>query len=58
MELNPDATALRNVESFVEFKSFIKNWKPSNCMPFTSCRVKTSCIPQVGFCKSNTAAGN
>ena len=28
---NSIPTALRNVESFVEFKSLIKNWKPSNC---------------------------
>ena len=27
---NSVPTALRNIESFVEFKSLIKNWKPSN----------------------------
>ena len=35
-------TALRNVESFVEFKFVIKNW---NC----PCRVCKDYIPQVGF---------
>ena len=42
---NSIPTALRNVESFVEFKSLIKNWKPSNC----SCRLCKDYIPQVGF---------
>ena len=28
---NSITTTLRNIESFVEFKSLIKNWKPSNC---------------------------
>ena len=39
------ATALKNIESFVEFKSLIKNWKPSNC----PCRLCKDYIPQVGF---------
>ena len=38
-------TALRNVESFVEFKYLIKNWKPSNC----PCRLCKGYIPEVGF---------
>ena len=42
---NSIPTALRTVESFVEFESMIKNWKPSNC----SCRLCKDCIPQVGF---------
>ena len=28
---NSITTTLRNIESFVEFKSLFKNWKPSNC---------------------------
>ena len=42
---NSVPAALRNVESFVEFKSLIKNWKPSNC----PCRLCKDYIPQVGF---------
>ena len=42
---NSIPTALRNVESFVEFKSLIKNWKPSNW----PCRLCQDYIPQVGF---------
>ena len=42
---NSIPTALRNVESFVEFKSLIKNWKPSNC----PCRLCKGYIPEVCF---------
>ena len=42
---NSNQTALRNVESFLEFKSLIKNWKPSNC----HCMICKDYIPQVGF---------
>ena len=42
---NSISTALRNVESFVEFKSLIKNWKPSNC----PCRLCKGYIPEVCF---------
>ena len=38
-------TALTSVESFVEFKSLIKNWKPSNCL----CRLWKDFILEVGF---------
>ena len=42
---NSIPTALRNVGSFVEFKSLIKNSKPSNC-PSRLCK---DYIPEVGF---------
>ena len=42
---NSIQTASRNVESFVEFKSLIKNWKPSNY----PCMLCKDYIPQVGF---------
>ena len=42
---NSFATVLRNVESFVEFKSLIENWKPSNC----PCRLCKYYIPKAGF---------
>ena len=42
---NSISTALENVEAFVEFKSFFKNWKPSNC----PCKLRRDYIPQVGF---------
>ena len=38
---NSVPTALRNIESFVEFKSLIKNWKLSNC----PCRLCKDDIP-------------
>ena len=46
---NSIPTALRNIEYFVECKSLIKNWKPSNC----PCRLCKDYIPQVGFVNSN-----
>ena len=42
---NSIPTALRKVESFVEFKFLIKNWKPSNC----AYRLCKDYIPQIGF---------
>ena len=45
---NSIPTTLRNVESFVEIKSLIKNWKPSN-YPCRLCKDYIPYIPQVGF---------
>ena len=42
---NSIPNALRNVESVVEFKSLIKNWKPSN----RPCRLCKDYIPQVSL---------
>ena len=45
LKWNSIPTALRNVETFVEFKSLIKNWKSSNC----PCRLCKDYIPQLSF---------